>query len=90
MPLEYSMEKGKEYDDMIGYAIVDATTLLYPNDLLMLYALCTVYGFLISSFHFSIYSIDTLLYLYALPFIQSLLTPLKSLPKCNLSSSLRL
>ena len=70
--------------------VVSATTLLYPNNLLILYVSCTVHGFLILSSHFSIYSIDTLLYSYALPFIQSPLTPLKSLPKCNLSSSLRL
>jgi len=43
-------------------------TLLYPDDLLMLYASCTVHGFLISLYHFSIYSVDTFLYPYALPF----------------------
>ena len=33
-----------------------------------------------------IYSIDTILYLYTLPLIQSPYSHLKSLPKCNLSS----
>ena len=42
-----------------------------------------------SSFYTSIYSVDTTLYPYALPFIQTPLTSLKSLPKYNLSSNLR-
>ena len=46
--------------------------------------------YIVSSFTPSIYSVDTILYPYALPLIQSPLTSLKSLPKCNLSSSLRL
>jgi len=47
--------------------VVGATTLLYPDDLLISYALYTVYGFLIFTLLLSIYSIDTLLYPYALP-----------------------
>ena len=47
--------------------VVGATALLYPDDLLILYALCTVYGFLVLLSLYSIYSIDTLLYPYALP-----------------------
>jgi len=58
MPPECSMEKGKEYDNTIGCAIVvssaphivGATTLLYPDDLLFSYVSCTVYGFLILLF----------------------------------------
>ena len=56
--------------------VVGATALLYPDDLLILYALCTVYGFLILLSLNSIYSIDTLLYPYTLPLaIHSLTFP---------------
>ena len=47
--------------------VVGATILLYPDDLLISYALYTVYGFLVFTLLLSIYSIDTLLYPYALP-----------------------
>ena len=58
------------------------STLLSYNRLL--------YGLhIVSSCITCIYSIDTILYPYTLPFIQSPLLFLKSLPKCNLSSSLR-
>ena len=47
--------------------VVDITTLLYPDDLFIGYALYTVYGFLVLLFLLSIYSVDTILYPYALP-----------------------
>ena len=73
--------------------VVGALSLLHPHVLwlvLLMYSSCYLpYGLHIGSPLTSIYSIDTILYPYALPLLSIPLTSLKPLPKCNLSSSLR-
>ena len=49
---------------------------------------CLPYGLqTVSSYHSYIYSIDIILYPYTLPLIHLSYSHLKSLPKCNLSST---
>ena len=85
---------GRGYDDTIGCAEVVSVSAscsrcsnLTASSYLMTQLLHRLH--IVSSCITCIYSIDTILYSYALPFIQFPLLFLKSLPKCNLSSSLR-
>ena len=56
--------------------------LLFSHDICFMY-------YILCYFWPSIYNIDTILYSYTLPLLINPLTSLKSLPKCNLSFSLR-
>ena len=73
--------------------VVGALSLLHPHVLwliILMYSSCYwPHGLYIVSPLTSIYSIDTILYPYALPLLLIPLTSLKPLPKCNLSSNLR-
>ena len=88
------MEIGLGYDDTISCTKVVSVSVSCSRYSNLTVSLCLITWLLhglhiVSSCITCIYSIDTILYPYALLFIQFPLLFLKSLPKCNLSSSLR-
>ena len=85
------MEEGLGYDDTISCAEVVSVSASCSRCFLLMFSLCSItclpHGLhLVASCITCIYSIDTILYPYALPFIPIPVLILKSLPKCNLSS----
>ena len=94
MPLGNNMDMGKGYDDMIGCATCSLSQYLMqqvwlPCFILVVSLCLTPHVCLMVVQWTCINSVDTFLYPYALPLLIHPLYFLKSLPKCNLSSSLR-
>ena len=77
IPQGYIMEIGRGYDDMISYAKAVSVSTSYRRCWNLISSSWTVTHLphrlcIVSSLYTSIYSVDTLLYLYALPIITSL------------------
>ena len=94
MPSGDSMDMGQGYDDIIGCATCSLSQRLMQKVLLPYFVLAVSSCFrphvcLVVDLWTSTNSVDTFMYPYALPLPIHPLYFLKSLPKCNLSSSLR-
>ena len=94
MPSGVSMDIGKGYDDMISCTTCSLSQHLMQKVLLPYFVLAVSSCFhphvcLVVDLWTSTNSVNTFIYPYALPLLIHPLYFLKSLPKCNLSSSLR-